>query len=37
LGGVELRSIGDFLTEVIKEFGRGDKELVKVVEFKRVE
>jgi len=37
LGEVEFRSIGNFLTEVIKEFGRGDKELVKVAESKRVE
>ena len=34
---VEFRLIGDFLIEVIKEFGRRDKELVKVAKFKRVE
>jgi len=34
---VEYESIGEFLAEIKKEFRRGDKELQKVVEFKRIE
>ena len=34
---VEYESTGEFLAEIKKEFRRGDKELQKVVEFKRIE
>jgi len=36
-GEVEYESIGEFLTEIKKEFGRGDEELVKVAELKKIE
>ena len=32
---VEFRSAGEFLLELKKEFGGGDKELVKIVELKK--
>jgi len=35
-GEVEYESAGEFLLEIKKEFGGGDKELVKVVELKRI-
>ena len=34
---VEYESAGEFLIEIKKEFGGGDKELVKVAELKRIE
>ena len=34
---VEYESTGEFLAKIKKEFRRGDKELQKVVEFKRIE
>jgi len=34
---VEFRSAGEFLLELKKEFGEGNKELVKVVELRRIE
>ena len=34
---VEYESTGEFLAEIKKEFGGGDKELQKVVELKRIE
>jgi len=34
---VEYKSAGEFLIEIKKEFGGGDKELVKVAELKRIE
>ena len=36
-GEVEYESIGEFLAEIKKEFGGGDKESVKVAELKRIE
>ena len=33
---VEFGSAGEFLLELRKEFGGGDKELVKVVELRRI-
>jgi len=36
-GKVEYESAGEFLIEIKKEFGGGDKELVKVAELKRIE
>ena len=37
VGEVEYESVGEFLIEIRKEFRRGDKELVKVAELKRME
>jgi len=37
VGEVEYESAEEFLIEIKKEFGGGDKELVKVVELKRIE
>ena len=34
---VEYKSVEEFLTEIKKEFGGGDKESVKMVELKRIE
>ena len=34
---IEFESVGEFLLELKKEFGGGDKELVKVAELKRIE
>ena len=36
-GKVEYESAGEFLAELKKEFGEGDKEAVKVVELKKLE
>ena len=36
-GEIEYESAGEFLMEIKREFGRGDKESVKVVELKRIE
>ena len=33
---IEFESAGEFLAEIRKEFGRGDKESVKVAELKRI-
>ena len=37
VGEVEYESVGEFLTEIKKEFGGGDEESVKVAELKRIE
>jgi len=38
LGGLlEYEIVGKFLADIKREFGRGDKETVKVVELKRIE
>jgi len=37
VGEVEYESAGEFLVEIKKEFGGGDKKLVKVAELKRIE
>ena len=37
VGEVEYESAGEFLIEIKKESGRGDEELVKVAELKRME
>ena len=36
-GEIEYESAEEFLAEIRKEFGRGDEELVKVAELKRIE
>jgi len=36
-GKVEYESVGEFLAEIKKKFGEGDKESVKVAELKRIE
>ena len=36
VGEIEYKSAGEFLAEIKKEFGRGDKESIKVVELKRI-
>ena len=36
-GLLEYKTVGKFLADIRKEFGRGDEELVKVVELKRLE
>ena len=36
-GVLEYKTVGEFLADIKKEFGRGDKELVKVTKLKRVE
>ena len=36
-GILEYEIVGEFLTDIRKEFGEGDKEAVKVVELKRLE
>ena len=36
-GELEYESVGEFLTVIKKEFGRGEEESVKVVELKRLE
>jgi len=33
---IEFESVGEFLAEIKKEFGRGDEESVKVTELKRM-
>ena len=35
-GEVEYESVGEFLSEIKKEFGGGDEESVKAVELKRI-
>ena len=37
VGKVEYESAGEFLLEIKKEFGGGDKESAKVVELKKIE
>jgi len=37
IGEVEFESVGEFLLELKKEFGEGDKESAKVGELKRME
>ena len=37
VGEVEYKSVGEFLTEIKKEFGGGEKESLKVTELKRIE
>ena len=34
---LEFETVGKFLVEIKKEFGGGDKELVKIAELKRIE
>ena len=34
---LDYKTVGEFLTDIIKEFGGGDKKLVKVAELKKVE
>ena len=34
---MEYESVGEFLATIKKEFGRGDKESVKVAEWKKLE
>jgi len=36
-GILEYETVGEFLTDIRKEFGGGDKEVVKVAELKRLE
>ena len=36
-GLLEYETVGKFLAEIKKEFGRGDKKRVKIVELKRLE
>ena len=36
-GEVEYESVGEFLAEIKKEFGRGDEESIKIIELKRIE
>jgi len=36
-GEIEFESAGEFLVEIRKEFGGGDKELVKIAELKKIE
>ena len=35
--GIEFESVGEFLAEIKKEFGKGDEASVKVTELKRME
>jgi len=37
IGEIEFELVGEFLAEIKKEFGEGDKELVKVAELKKIE
>ena len=37
MGEIEFESAGKFLAEIKREFGEGDKELVKVAELKKIE
>ena len=37
VGEIEFKLAGEFLAEIKKEFGRGNKELLKIVELKRIE
>ena len=36
-GLLEYETVGEFLVDIRKEFGRGDEELVKVAELKMLE
>ena len=36
-GLLEYKTVGEFLADIKKEFGRGDEELAKVAELKKVE
>ena len=36
-GILKFKTVGEFLKEIKKKFGEGDKESVKVVELKKVE
>jgi len=36
-GLLDYKTVGEFLTDIRKEFGGGDKKLVKVAELKKVE
>jgi len=36
-GEIEYELVGEFLAEIKKEFGGGDKELLKVTELKKIE
>ena len=36
VGLLEYKTVGEFLAEIKKEFGRGDKEVVKVAELRRL-
>ena len=36
-GELEFETVGEFLAEIKKEFGRGDEKLVKVVELRKLE
>jgi len=36
-GLLEYETVGEFLADIKKEFGKGNKEIVKVVELKRLE
>ena len=36
-GELEFETVGEFLAEIKKEFGRGKEELVKVVELRKIE
>jgi len=36
-GELEFKTVGKFLAEIKKEFGRGEKELVKVAELRKLE
>jgi len=36
-GLLKYENVGEFLADIRKEFGEGDKELVKVVELRRLE
>jgi len=36
-GGIKFELAGEFLAEIRREFGGGDKELVKVAELKKIE
>jgi len=36
-GALEYKSVGEFLVAIKKEFGRGEEELVKVAELKKLE
>jgi len=36
-GLLEYKTVEEFLTDIRKEFGRGDKESVKVAELRRLE
>jgi len=36
-GEIEYKSVREFLAKIIKEFGGGDEELVKVTKLKKIE